>query len=104
MEVRDREGNPEQYKQSAVRYVRVHRSAEGLELRIEGRFEPGDIAAIKRLPGRRWNPVLRRWILPDNADTIGELERCFGSRLRVHTVADAAVEQVRTAVFESGAD
>lgn len=44
-------------------------------------FTASDVAAIKQLPDRRWDPERRVWVLPNEAATLDALLRLFGARI-----------------------
>jgi hypothetical protein len=57
---------------------------EGLvELRFSGRFTAADLARIKGIEGRRWDPARRMWVLPPALDLLRALREAFGSQLVV---------------------
>jgi hypothetical protein len=33
------------------------------------RFSDEDVAWLKRIPGRQWNPEVKKWLLPDTPET-----------------------------------
>ncbi|MDP2957075.1 MAG: tyrosine-type recombinase/integrase [Longimicrobiales bacterium] len=44
-------------------------------------FTASDVAAIKQLPDRRWDPERRVWVLPNEPGTMNALLRLFGTRI-----------------------
>jgi integron integrase len=52
-----------------------------VELRFDRGFTQADVTAVKSIPGRRWQPDQRVWVLPDTPGTLNALTRSFGSRL-----------------------
>lgn len=52
---------------------------------VEVSFGPGftavDVASIKAIPGRRWRPRRRVWILPRSPEVVRGLEQRFGERI-----------------------
>ncbi|MBI4545471.1 MAG: phage integrase N-terminal SAM-like domain-containing protein, partial [Gemmatimonadetes bacterium] len=52
-----------------------------LELRFQRRFSQADLEAVKAIPGRRWHPERRIWLLPHKPESLSALTRSFGSRL-----------------------
>lgn len=61
--------------------VRVRPKDGRLELRFGRGFTGEDVAAVKRIPGRRWLPDFLVWTLPDTSGTLDALATSFGSRL-----------------------
>ena len=37
------------------------------------RFSEADLAQIKQIPGRRWDPERKQWLLPDTPETLAVL-------------------------------
>jgi site-specific recombinase XerD len=67
-------GGPERRKR-----VRLNPTEHGIEVRID--YDPDDIAAIKQIPGRRWDPSLRAWVLPTSAESLQRVQELFGRRI-----------------------
>ena len=63
--------------------VRVRHRADRLELSFDRGFSPADLAAVRAIAGRRWQPERRVWTLPRSPRTLATLERAFGPRLVV---------------------
>jgi site-specific recombinase XerD len=55
--------------------------ADGHELDFAGSFTPDDLAAVKAIPGRRWDPERWVWVLPGDAKTLKSVEDAFGARV-----------------------
>lgn len=60
-----------------------------LEVLLTPRFSKADVAAVKALPGSRWDPVHQLWVVPIAENTLGLLLRQFG-RDRLRTEAEEA--------------
>ena len=71
--------------------ARVRIRGARLELVFKGRFTSEDLAVVKGIPGRRWDPSLRCWLLPAGSDTLERLKRSYGHRLVV--LGEGAVEK-----------
>ena len=69
---------------SAVRVIRHEGSVE-----ISFPYSAADVDAVRGVPGRRWDPGRRVWILPDRPATLERLRDLFGARL---VGLDVAVE------------
>lgn len=48
------------------------------EIHLRLPYDPALVSAVKRLPGRRWDPVRRVWRLPDTAECRQALDRELG--------------------------
>ncbi len=59
--------------------IRVTRRDDVLELRF--RYAERDVAAVRAIPGRRWEPQRGLWSLPATNGTIDALTRAFGPRI-----------------------
>ncbi len=64
--------------------VRLRPGAEGHELTFTGPFTADDLAAVKAIPGRRWDPERRVWMLPGDSDTLKQVEAAFGAGVLPH--------------------
>jgi len=78
-------------RKPAVCPVRMTVGRELVEITFGNGFTPHDIAAIKALPGRRWDRRRRAWLLPNRPESIEAIERRFGSRLVRSGAPDASV-------------
>jgi integron integrase len=61
--------------------VRLARRDGFLELRFLGRFTEGDVAAVKAIAGRKWDPRRGSWRLRDAGGTLDALHEAFGPRI-----------------------
>jgi site-specific recombinase XerD len=59
--------------------IRIARRLESLELTFP--YSPADVDAVRSIPGRRWDPGRRVWIVPDRPATLARLRSLFGTRL-----------------------
>jgi site-specific recombinase XerD len=78
----------------AHRNVLLRSAEDGIELWFEGGFATEDLAAVKRIPGRQWNPHRRVWLLPNTAASLEKARESFGARL-------AAAEPLPLSIDES---
>lgn len=67
--------------------VHVRRRAECIELTLGPGFAEEDLQVVRGLPGRRWNPERRAWIVPHASEALRVLEAHFGTA-RLHVVTD----------------
>lgn len=64
--------------------VEVRRYPDRLELSLGRGFSESDLARVRTLPGRRWDPGRRVWVVPDPGRSLEKLKAAFeGERLRV---------------------
>jgi hypothetical protein len=61
--------------------VRLTRKADHLEVTFERGFTSEDVAAVKRIPGRRWHSARQVWTRPGDGDTLERLNELFRGRL-----------------------
>jgi len=61
--------------------VRVAEGTGGLQVSFGPGFTARDVAILRAVPGRRWDPTLRVWVLPDRSDVREQLTRRFGARM-----------------------
>jgi hypothetical protein len=66
--------------------AKVHATvaADHLRVRLERRFTAADVEAVKRIPGRRWEPHALSWRLPRSEAALAALRAAFGDRLEVY--------------------
>ena len=64
-------------------FVRILPGGASAEIAFEPPFTASDVEAVKALPGRRWSPLRRVWIVPLARNTLVELGVHFGDRLRI---------------------
>jgi len=57
-------------------HVVVH--SDRLEIRLPQGFSRADLECIRSLPGRRWQPDRRCWVVPDPAQALERVQRAFG--------------------------
>jgi site-specific recombinase XerD len=66
--------------------VTIRMTPEGgsVEVTLGGRFGREGLEAVRSLPGRKWNPARRVWIVPGGEEVVSQLkERCGEHRIRV---------------------
>ncbi|MDX1495273.1 MAG: phage integrase N-terminal SAM-like domain-containing protein, partial [Longimicrobiales bacterium] len=62
-----------------VRVVVTERAGgKGLELRLLPGFRRSDLEVVRSLPGRRWDPTRRVWLVSSSSAVIPILEQAFG--------------------------
>jgi site-specific recombinase XerD len=82
----------------------VRHGPYGLEVSFEGAFAAHDLAALKRIAGRRWIARRRVWILPADERTRERLRETFGDRLiRLEGDHPVRATPVRTSERRAGA-
>lgn len=89
-----------------VRVRPVEPGPDGSPRRLEVRFPYDEelVRRIRRVPGRRWVPERKVWLVPDDAATRKLLARLFGDRPSrdpdAAPGADAALDSRRTTLLE----
>ncbi len=59
--------------------ITVHLQPDGVEVRFGPGWTPEDLSTIRSIPGRRWEPDRRCWVIPEPDRAIERLEARFGA-------------------------
>ena len=69
--------------------IRVPPEGGCVEVTLDGRFGREGLEAVRSLPGRRWNPERRVWIVPGGEEVVSKLKESYGEhRIRLTPSAD----------------
>jgi len=80
--------------------VRVTVQGEHLEVAFGPGFDEGDLAVVRALPRRRWDPDRRAWIVPRPEAALARLRESFGTRLRLIRAEEDPAESREEGVRE----
>lgn len=81
--------------------MRLKRTADRIEVAFERGFTSEDVAAVKRIPGRRWDPDRQVWTLPRDGRTIARLNDAFAGRVVWYPPAGDGTTQSTTVPTDS---
>ncbi|MDX6769994.1 MAG: integron integrase [Elusimicrobiota bacterium] len=70
-------------------HITVSRTPDG-RVRLQVPYSPDNLAAVKTLPGRRWDAMGKVWSLPDEPGLRQRLEHAFAGRRLLWTDEDAS--------------
>ena len=78
---------PKPYKLNMRQAVLTHYNNGALVVKIKFPFNPEDIAIVKTIPGRKWNPEARFWTCPPTSQAVKILDDAkfvIDQKLRAH--------------------